>query len=46
MSPFYGTVHGERCGDNGLMLIRVRIENLSRTAISGGKRPNPSDLGS
>ena len=36
----------EKCGDNGLMLIRVIIENLSRTAISGGKRPNPSDLGS
>ena len=36
----------EKCGDNGMMLIRVRIGNLSRTAISGGKRPNPSDLGS
>ena len=36
----------EKCGDNPAMLIRVSLANISRTAISGGKRPNPSDLGS
>ena len=33
-------------GDNPAMLIRASFANNSRRAISGGKRPNPSDLGS
>ena len=36
----------EKCGDNHAMFIRLRLKTNLRTAISGGKRPNPSDLGS
>ena len=35
-----------RCGDKPGMFIWAKVGNLIRTAISGGKRPNPSDLGS
>ena len=34
------------CEDMKVLLIRVDIETQTRTVISSGKRPNPSDLGS
>ena len=36
----------KKCGDNHAMFIRCSLKTILRTAISGGKRPNPSDLGS
>ena len=34
------------CEDINVLLKRIDIETKSRTVISSGKRPNPSDLGS
>ena len=36
----------EWCEDKNVLLKRVSERNKTRTVISSGKRPNPSDLGS
>ena len=36
----------EKCGDKNVLFIKASEKTKTRTAISGGKRPNPSDLGS
>ena len=42
----YNERQEKKCGDKNVLFIKASEKSKIRTAISGGKRPNPSDLGS